>query len=361
MFKLGSFEARHPKIVLIGVLLFTLISIPGVINLRVETAYEKMLPASMDVIQTLHLVQDEYGGSDVIQILVDAEDVRDPKTLLAINALENRIKKEKWVSEVIGLSSVVEEDYGCLPSSKETITEIVERNPAIKELVSDNYRFALINVMVNIPYDPAAEGEITKHILKDIEYAGVSGRISGWIPLDYESYLLLIDDMAVIGILGVVLVLSAVILYFRSVVKGILSLSPVVLGILWTGGWMGYLGVPFTFTTVGLVAILFGLGVDYGIHIIHRYEEGRRKGKDIAKAIMESVVNIGMGLTTVTATTMAGFLGLLVADLAMVKQLGEVLALGMLFCFAAALFTVPSILVLKEGKTKNKRGEESEI
>ncbi|WP_456475005.1 efflux RND transporter permease subunit [Candidatus Pyrohabitans sp.] len=346
--KAGEFEAAYPLAVLSGVLLFTIISIPGIASINVVLNYEKMLPSTLETIQTMHTVQDRYGGSDMVQILLEAEDVREPSLIRAMDVVENRLKKEEGVTDVSSLAGVVMDRYGYLPSSMAAIKKVVDSDPRARALVSRDYKFALINVRVNIPYEPAVEMDLIKRVRESIEDAGLEARLSGMIALDVDSYAVFGNDLGIIGLAGIVLVLSAVMLYFRSITRGLLVLVPVVLAITWTSGWMGYLGIPFSFISVGLIPILFGLGVDYGIHIINRYEEEMSKGKSAIEALLESVSTVGLGLIIVTFTTVAGFLGLLASALPSTQQMGQALALGIFFSLLAAFSTVPPALILKE-------------
>ena len=78
----------------------------------------------------------------------------------------------------------------------------------------------------------------------------------------------------------------------------------------WTFG-MTYLFIgSLNMITVGLFAILFGLGIDFGIHIFARYREARRRGTDVEHALTETVVHTGSALTTTAVTTAIAFYSL---------------------------------------------------
>ncbi|MCW7077015.1 MAG: hypothetical protein OCU18_07000, partial [Candidatus Syntrophoarchaeum sp.] len=89
--RFGRFEVHHPWLVILFVLLFTIISLYGIGRIETITSYENMVPSDIPVIQTMHIVQDEYGGAGMIQILVEADDVRDPEVIRAIDTLSQRI------------------------------------------------------------------------------------------------------------------------------------------------------------------------------------------------------------------------------------------------------------------------------
>ncbi|RLG31792.1 hypothetical protein DRN98_06270 [Methanosarcinales archaeon] len=356
--RLGRFEVQHPWVVILFVLIFTIISLHGMSKIEMITSYENMLPSDIPVIQTMHMIQDEYGGADMIQILVEADDVRDPEVIRAIDTLSSMIKDEKWVTGVSSIADLVKQD-GFVPSSKDSVKKILSNLPQdqVEAVVSDDYRYTLINIRVNMIYTEETEADMTERLMGDIEKVsfpeGVSLSLSGAVPLDYVTNKLTMKDLRVISLIGLTLVLLVVILYFRSVTNGLLALSPVAIAIFWTGGWMGYLGIPFSSAMTGLISMLMGLGVDYGIHIIHRYEEEVEKGLSVEDAVVESVTNIGIGLVIVSLTTIVGFLALTASDLVLMRQMGEALALGIFFCFFAATLMLPPVLVVKDGRRRD--------
>jgi len=356
--RLGRFEVKHPWLVILFVLIFTIISLHGMSKIEMITSYENMLPSDIPVIQTMHMIQDEYGGADMIQILVEADDVRDPEVIRAIDTLSSMIKDEKWVTGVSSIADLVKQD-GFVPSSKDSVKKILSNLPQdqVEAVVSDDYRYTLINIRVNMIYTEETEADMTERLMGDIEKVsfpeGVSLSLSGMVPLDYVTNKLTMKDLRVISLIGLTLVLLVVILYFRSVTNGLLALSPVLIAVFWTGGWMGYLGIPFSSAMTGLISMLMGLGVDYGIHIIHRYEEEVEKGLSVEDAVVESVTNIGIGLVIVSLTTIVGFLALTASDLVLMRQMGEALALGIFFCFFAATLMLPPVLVVKDGRRRD--------
>lgn len=357
--RLGRFEVHHPWLVILFVLLFTIISLQGMSRIEMITSYENMLPSDILVIQTMHMIQDEYGGADMIQILVEADDVRDPEVIRAIDTLSSMIKDEKWVTGVSSITDLVKQD-GFVPSSKDSVKGILSNLPQdqVEAVVSEDYRYTLINIRVNMIYTEENEADMTERLMGDMERVsfpeGVSLRLSGTVPLDYETNKLTMKDLRLISLIGLTLVLLVVILYFRSVTNGLLALSPVAIAVFWTGGWMGYLGIPFSSAMTGLISMLMGLGIDYGIHIIHRYEEEVEKELSVEDAVVESVTNIGVGLVIVSLTTIAGFLAMTASDLTMMRQMGEALALGIFFCFFAATLMLPPVLVVKDRRAHNR-------
>ncbi|MBA3830857.1 MAG: MMPL family transporter [Chthoniobacterales bacterium] len=82
--------------------------------------------------------------------------------------------------------------------------------------------------------------------------------------------------------------------------------------------------------TIGMCAILIGLGVDFAILIFGRYQQARNEGSDHASAIEEAVAKLGRAIFFGALTTSVGFLALLLGGAAGFTQLGVLIAIGIL-------------------------------
>ncbi len=82
--------------------------------------------------------------------------------------------------------------------------------------------------------------------------------------------------------------------------------------------------------TIGMCAILIGLGVDFAILIFGRYQQARNEGRDHAPAIEEAVAKLGRAIFFGALTTAVGFLALLLAGSGGFTQLGVLIAIGIL-------------------------------
>ena len=127
-----------------------------------------------------------------------------------------------------------------------------------------------------------------------------------------------------------------------------MPLMPVLIAVIWTGGAMGFLGIPLDMATAGMGSLLLGMGIDYGIHLMHRYEEERKKKRPVKEAIETAVVQTGTAVMATTATTVVGFLALVLAPLPMMANLGKVCALGIFFCMIAVLTLLPAMIIIEE-------------
>ncbi len=129
-------------------------------------------------------------------------------------------------------------------------------------------------------------------------------------------------------------------LFFKKAKYTLLVMLPVTLGFLFVPGIMGYINAPFNFINIGTLALLFGLGVDYGIYVMNAFLMEERR--DAGSALRLSGKNVMM----CAATTVAGCGSLITAKFAGIASVGLVLTIGAVFCAAAALLTLPALLYL---------------
>ena len=99
-------------------------------------------------------------------------------------------------------------------------------------------------------------------------------------------------------------------------------------------------------STLGLV--LFGLGIDFGIHYYARYTEERGSGRSVEEATAETLVSTGSAITVGALTTAGGLFVLTVADFKGFSEFGWIAGLGILMALASMLLVLPALLTLLE-------------
>ncbi|MEM9556145.1 MAG: MMPL family transporter [Acidobacteriota bacterium] len=138
-------------------------------------------------------------------------------------------------------------------------------------------------------------------------------------------------------------------LAFRGVAVPGAALAAIVLALLWTGALLATTLGEVTAIGLGFAAVLVGLGIDYGIHGGVRFRAARLAGADAASAVDEVFRRAGPGIATSAATTAAAFATLGAAHFRPLRELGLVVALGIVAILvasasfgAAALASLPS-------------------
>ncbi|NBB73302.1 MAG: MMPL family transporter, partial [Bacteroidetes bacterium] len=123
---------------------------------------------------------------------------------------------------------------------------------------------------------------------------------------------------------------------------------PLLTSLAWTFG-ITYLtlGVLNMMTsTLGLV--LFGLGIDFGIHFYARYTEERGEGRSVEAAAERTFMTTGQAITGVGLTTAAAFFILMLADFRGFSEFGFIAGVGLLFAIVTMTLMLPALVVLFE-------------
>ncbi len=123
---------------------------------------------------------------------------------------------------------------------------------------------------------------------------------------------------------------------------------PLVLSLCWTFGitWLVFDNLNIMTSTLGL--LLFGMGIDFGIHFYARYAEERGQGHSVENSLITTFMTTGQAIFVVGLTTAAAFFILMLADFKGFSEFGFIAGTGLLFAIFAYLAFLPSLIVLLE-------------
>lgn len=163
-----------------------------------------------------------------------------------------------------------------------------------------------------------------------------------------EEYDTLKKDILSTAILCISLVSLVIILYFLKLRIVFLLGSTLLIALSWTFAltyiFIGYLNTQTAF----LGSIIIGTGINYGIILMARYVEERKKNIMPAIAMKEALVNTLSSTFLAAATTAVAFSILLLAKIKGLSQFGIIGAIGVLFCWIAAMLVLPVLTLASE-------------
>ena len=184
-----------------------------------------------------------------------------------------------------------------------------------------------------------AYGDVDAAALKDLQAADPTVTVAGVALLSRALKHVLRHDVMVCLGLGFVLVAILLVLDFGSWTLAALALMQLLVGLAWMLGGMGLLHVPLTMVNSFAAALLMGVGIDYGIHMLHRLH-----GPDAGNA--EGVAETGKAVAMAAMTNVVGFGVLLTSNYPGLRGLGAAAVLGSIGCLITALTLMPAVEVL---------------
>ena len=158
--------------------------------------------------------------------------------------------------------------------------------------------------------------------------------------------------LLLLAIIVVVFVLAIVFRSFLMIAAPLLGLSA---ALIWTYGTITLLGRPFSILEVAVAPVVFGLGIDYAIHLQRGYEEAKKHTSSAAHAWIKSFSIIRVALTLAVITTVSAFLASTLSPLPPLQTFGITLALGVVCAFIASTVTVGALHVVVEKTTGAKK------
>ncbi len=358
--KLAYFQYRHYKKMIAVALVITVVLGYGVTKLRFQGNIEKEMPSELPVFVLQDKIESKFRGEEFIIIAVCLNektgakdipyDVRDPRVIASVVELHRRLEAEHSIEKVQSIAPFFQQG---IPDDIEGVKRILDSSPGAEHFFNRDFSIMLIYASPIAGLSEEKVRETMDMIQRDIDAitrpAGVEYKITGEAPLIVEILRLMREDMVFTTFVAAIIIFCLLTLLERSFTKGLLVFLPLTLALTWTFGSMGLLDIPVSISTVVIGAIILGLGVEYGIFMVSRYyEEKSRHAGDKKVAIKIAVSNIGASTFGSAATTTAAFLALTLSVMPMIQHLGQTLALGIIFCWLAAVMINPCFILLED-------------
>jgi len=174
----------------------------------------------------------------------------------------------------------------------------------------------------------------------DKQMESVSHKITGTPPIFLHLIRLIGRDGLLATVLTVIIVILLLWIDFRSLRFALLGVIPLITGGIWMLGIMKTFGIMLTMLNVMAIPMIVGIGIDDGVHVLHRYMyEGLRKTPVVLRSTGKAVM-----LTSLT--TMAGFGSLMTASYRGWAGFGALLVTGVGACFVTTIIFIPAIIGL---------------
>ncbi len=177
--------------------------------------------------------------------------------------------------------------------------------------------------------------------------------LTGLPAIEYEEYVNIRKDITMVIFTSASLIAALILLVVRSLRWAVLIFIPMGLGVLWSLGLALYTVGHLTIITASFIAILFGLGADYGIFTSSRIAEERRTGKPLVEAIGAGIGSSFIAVLTAGGASLLIFSALATVDFPGFAELGVVAAKGVLMILISTWMVQPALYALLPPKLKD--------
>jgi predicted RND superfamily exporter protein len=227
-------------------------------------------------------------------------------------------------------------------SYKEKVVVMANPSPITLQDIPDGIRRQYVgksgkNFLISIfPKQNVWEIDYLKRFSNEL--ASIDPRATGLPPI----FNALMDEIGEDGKfatkLAILVIFFVLLIDFRSIKKVMLAMIPLVVGVVWMVGVMEISGLQITLLNIMAIPMIIGIGIDDGVHIVHRYQ---MEGRDAHKLVFAST---GRAILLTSITTMLGFGSLWFATYRGLGSMGIALFIGVGMCFLATVLVIPVLI-----------------
>ena len=327
--KIATLLTRRPKLVALIAVLLLIPSALGYAATRVNYDILSYLPEDLESVQGERLLEDPFHMAATSMLIVEG------MPAAYSNDLINEIKDLPGVSNAIWLSNAV---------GIQIPTDMIPA--ALRDMF-----YAGDSTMMIIQYEKSGAAEETMQAIADVRaLCNEKCFLAGFSVVIKDTKDLVDRELPVYVGLAVVLALAAMSLTMESVVLPFVFLGSIGIAILYNFGSNIFLG-EISYITQAIAAVLqLGVTMDYSIFLYHRYREERASHEDPRDAMAEAIVAAFTSLSGSSLTTIAGFLALCFMQLTLGRDIGLVMAKGVVLGVATVVLVLPALLLIFDEK-----------
>jgi len=364
----ATFVTGHPWWILFLTLSAVSVMSAGLTRLGNENDYRVYFSAENPQLQAFNAIQDTYNKSDsVLFILQPVENtVFTPQTLQAIHELTEKSWQVPFSSRVDSISNFQHTEAKdddlivadlvpsrLSPQQIEKIQQIALNEPLLlNRLLSPQGHVSAVNVTLQLPGKSPDEtmqvASAVRALAREIEsnYAGMKIHITGMAMLSNAfNESALNDNTSLIPIMYAVVML-VLMLSFRSLSATFAVLLLVIFSIFSALGIAGWLGWFLTPTSAISPTIILTMAIADCVHLLMTQLHHMRMGQSKKQALQESLrINFQPILLT-SLTTAIGFLSMNFSDAPPFRDLGNIVAIGVLLAWFLSISFLPALMTI---------------
>ncbi len=191
------------------------------------------------------------------------------------------------------------------------------------------------------------------------EFSDIQVGVTGQEALTHDEINTVLDDMVLATWLSLGGVLLLMIIFFRGIRRPLVELCSLMVGLCWTFGWTTLFIGHLNILSVVFAPLLCGLGVDYGIHWMARYEEeSRHGGRDPNTVVRLVTASSGPGIFLAGLSAAFSFLPFLLTGFRGLMELGLITGVGVLLTLIADFTVLPALApILAKGAADHRQAK----
>ncbi len=179
----------------------------------------------------------------------------------------------------------------------------------------------------------------------EIEVPGLNAGLTGEPVLDYDEMQQATRDSILASVVTLVISSLIFIYAYKQTGRPLKAVACLIIGLGYTMAFTFLVVGHLNILTVTFAPILIGLAIDFGIHLITRFEEEMRHGRTPVQAVDRAMVFTGQGIITGALTTAMAFLAMGLTDFKGIREMGIISGGGLVLCLIPMMTLLPVLLM----------------
>lgn len=388
---LARVSYRHPVLALLGLVLAGVIATPGLQRLRVDADLARLLPTTFASVSALEQLEQRFGATGSIVVVLSGGEPQQlrqhaerlvPKleALPSIRYVDHR-RPSEWFEQRALLYLEEPQLVRATERLRERVDwEVMQQNPLYVSLEDDpaptlefdDLRPAAVSGLLpsgsgsgyyedvdaellvlfarpvfsstDLGDSERALSEVASVLESSAEAGLPKAELTGRLQKKSEQKRQIQSDLSLTSCLAGLLVALYLLWHFRSFKAVLLLGLPLLSGIGLCLGAVGVLYGELNILTAFVGAILIGLGIDHGIHLLGAYAQRLALGGTAEQAVAQAFSGTGRAVLAAALTTIAGFVALTASEFRAFREFGVVSTLGMFSITFAYWWVMPALL-----------------
>ncbi len=364
----GALIAAHPARIIAMTALIIVIGVAALLKVYVNGSLLSNFRPGSEVLVADTILNQRFGGTNTLNIVVEGEqpdEMKSPEILRAIEKMQKELERMDEVGATLSIADYIKRmnlvmnehkrEFLSIPDSRELVAQYLllyslSGDPDdFEDVVDYEYRQANVRIRVNSDHSAVIRKVLDRaRSVSETMFSGLPAKthLAGHVMSSFTFTDLIVRGQILSILTAIIMVFVITSLMFRTAMAGLFCIIPVVIATLLNFSLMGVTGIPLGVTTALLSGMGIGIGVDYAIHYVARYQRLAQEAPEHRDRIQATLATSGRAILFNALVITAGFLTLMVSNFPPSRWLSALVSLNMVVSFLGAVTVLPAFLIL---------------
>lgn len=366
--------AKRSKLVVALFAVVLIVFIGGALTLQVNTSYTAIIGQNNKMTRGMNSMDENFAGSQQLLVEIDTgrkNGLKEPEVLKKMDEFQEWLKTKDGlqINKTASIVDIVKElnqkfhggdpDYYRVPDNQQLTSQLLLlfsfQGGSMGRLALGDFSAGEITGL----YDQSRSSEINELVESvndylDENFSSLNARMVGSTVIQQEMSDKVVSSQ-IISLATTILVAGLIVgLIMWSFSAGFISLVPLISAVAINFGVMGFAGIPLNLVNLIVSSIMIGIGIDYAIHLIERFQHEYDEDRDREEIFSTVLGTTGKGIFANAMALALGFSVIGLSSFSSITTVGFLLAISMVVSMISTFTVIPAVLFLFKPKLLNK-------